>query len=237
MIKECVKITALFALSLTFAANAEAATVTVNTGYGYYALNDNVSTPGNVNLNNLQQLDYFTYKDNGTNTTVQMHIYSDVALDSVPGLATKPTGIAAGDAYSYTYGWTEQIHDPDIGEYTRYYSGMTVFSLGNPTNQFSFTWGTIDDFNSVNITNNNDQTYYFTGADILANGLVVLGSDKTKYISIFDPAGIKNIALMSYGRSFEAGNINISNVPLPAALPMFGIALAGVAALRRRKHA
>jgi len=41
--------------------------------------------------------------------------------------------------------------------------------------------------------------------------------------------------LESNGIAFEAGDFAVSTVPLPAALPMFGLALAGIGAMSRRR--
>lgn len=69
----------------------------------------------------------------------------------------------------------------------------------------------------------------------MANVSGIKEGKSTRYFSLTDMAGIVRVALRSATEAFEVANV--SAVPLPAALPLFGAALFGVAAARRRKKA
>lgn len=237
MLKKLIAIIASITCLHSFVSNAEASTVTVTTGYGYYTLDDNVATPGNIDLDNLVQFNYYTKIDPATGTKVMLGgstgLATGTALVGSVGEHIQPTGVANDDSYLYSYGY-DYSYTWDGEYYLAHTFGTVTVEPETPTDEFHFTWGSIDNFNWLRVTRSNNQMYTVSGADILANNLVQLGPDRTKYFSLYDDLGVKRIEFQSYWSSFEAGNL--STVPLPAALPMFGAALIGISALRRRKQ-
>lgn len=120
-----------------------------------------------------------------------------------------------------------------------YANGLATYSLSSAVTSLAFNWGTIDTYNTLTITRDGGATYDITGSDILALGaslgLGLVPQKSPTYFVLTDIAGIISAAFKSTTNSFEVADISV--VPLPAALPLFGAALFGVAAARRRKAA
>jgi len=134
-----------------------------------------------------------------------------------------PAGIGAQDHYLSVYG------GGSLG------SGSATFRFATAVTTMAFTWGTIDSYNWLEVTNGKSQTYKITGADLMANVADIKEGTTSKYFSLTDLSGLLKVVLRSSSDSFEVANISISNVPLPAALPLFGVAVAGLAGVRRRR--
>lgn len=139
----------------------------------------------------------------------------------------KPDGLQANDKYISVY-----------SSYANFpYGSAATFNLNGHYDTFSFTWGSMDSYNSLKVVDMKGDTYTLTGEYLLAHNAVLGASGKTTTtFSITDLDGIKKIVISSLCDAFEIANIRVSNVPLPAALPMFGFALAGLAVARKRKQ-
>lgn len=171
-------------------------------------------SPGTLTLSNAAIV-------NGTDTSGQLQTQN-----------REPLGLN-GANYLAVFGETQQ---------SNYAPGKAIFDLNKGFNTFSFDWGSINYFNGLELVDGNDVSYTFTGTKLLSilplktpEGKLTAGT-ATEYFSITALSGIKRIILSSYINTFEAGNITISSVPLPAALPMFAFGVAGLAGLRARKR-
>jgi len=127
-----------------------------------------------------------------------------------------------------------------------YSGGLATFTLLQPAYSFAFNWGTVDSYNTVNVKDVDGGDYLITGAAIIAANNLLAANKKLSltagtsslYFLFNADAKIKSITLASTSNSFEISNLKISSVPLPAALPLFGLglaALAGYGAKRSRK--
>jgi hypothetical protein len=141
--------------------------------------------------------------------------------------ATAPTGTLFGGNFLAVMG--------DTGE------GMSTFTMSPGQSGFGFTWGTIDDYNTLTITDSRGYTFTITGSELLS---AISGVDHTTQsdVEISDAFGtITSAVLTSTQNSFEVANFSqtASAVPLPAALPLFGAAVLGLGliAYRRRQAA
>lgn len=133
-----------------------------------------------------------------------------------------PSGISETENYLTAFGPVPAGHD-----------GKATFDLGAGVTNFSFLWGSIDAYNMLQVTNGKGLSYTISGQELVDAGLAALNG--AKYFSLSDAAGIKQVVMTGTWDGFEAARI--SAVPLPAALPLFGAALAGTAFMRRRKQA
>jgi len=123
--------------------------------------------------------------------------------------------------------------------------GFATFTLGAGFNTFGFTWGTIDTYNSLTITDSTLHTFTISGTTILNQLLIPLsqsgaGGSQTD-ISFIDPFGtIKSAVFTTPQNSFETANFfeSRSTVPVPASLGLFLTALLGLGffAFRRRRQ-
>lgn len=111
--------------------------------------------------------------------------------------------------------------------------GYADFDLTSKANYFSFNWGSLDSFNYVSYTNGNNDWYSISGKDLVEFFHIANYMDDF-YFELFDAAGIKEIVLSSECVGMEIANVSTSQVPLPPAFAMFGMALVGIAGLRSR---
>jgi len=124
-----------------------------------------------------------------------------------------------------------------------YSNGAAVFTFTKPVSSVSFDWGSIDTYNSASAFSTNGNTLTITGTQLTSsNGNQGLGGSDLVTITAGLNDSIQSLILNSSGIAFEAGNFSVSSVPLPAALPLFGAAIAGLGGLgglglRRRKAA
>jgi hypothetical protein len=138
-----------------------------------------------------------------------------------------PTGLSNTDHYLSVYGASSLSNNK---------SGAAILNLNPGFNTVSFEWGTIDTYNSITIVDDKNKSTTITGAQLLSDVSSLVAGVSSDYFSFTDLAGIKEIILSSTQNSFEIAKMTVSSVPLPAALPLFGAALAGLAVVRRRKQ-
>ncbi len=141
----------------------------------------------------------------------------------------RPAGVGPSEHYLAAYG--ANIHSSD--------DGYAVFDLTSSFNTLSFVWGSVDGNaagnNVASFINNNDDEYIIRGADILAAVGGLTESVSSVYFTFTDMVGIKKFSILSHN-AFEIAKITASNIPLPAALPLFAMALAGLYGFRRMQR-
>jgi hypothetical protein len=177
-----------------------------------------------------------TYSSGGTlnpNVNLSALTASDLTLSNAQIVAAganssgnyaSPTGSLFGGSYLAVLG------SPS--------TGVANFTLGNSTNTFGFTWGTVDSYNSLVLSDSRGVTYTITGADLINN--LSLGNNAQEDVVVTDPLGTFLTAqLISTSNSFEAGNFSESqsSVPLPSSVTFFMMALAGLYFVYRKQQA
>ncbi|MFY9288216.1 MAG: VPLPA-CTERM sorting domain-containing protein [Alphaproteobacteria bacterium] len=201
-------------LLLAFAGSAQAATIEVilgNTSVDKtYGVGGSIPTPN---------IDLSTYGGLVLTNSVIVNPASSLA-----GQYAQPTGPIYQNNYLSVFG-----------------GGNTIFTLAPNQSSFGFTWGTIDTYNALLLTDSRGVVYTITGAEVLSNIVGSINGTTQTDINFLSPlARIISAQLISTQNSFEAANFSQlvgSAVPLPAALPLFGMGLLGLAALRRRQAA
>ena len=146
---------------------------------------------------------------------------------TVSNFYIRPSGSIYGNSFLSVYGL------PDAGQAT--------FTNLPGQNLLGFTWGTIDDYNTLVITDTRNVQYTITGSTVLA---FIVGSinHTTQSDVIFNDAyaDIKTAVFKSTNNSFEVANLQDPSpnaVPLPPSLSLFAIAILGlVAAAYKRTH-
>jgi len=139
---------------------------------------------------------------------------------------------------------------PDATNYLSVYNGGTAtFSVTSGTGGVGIEWGSVDTSNYLNFYGKNGNLLgTITGQDIVNTlaGVIITGGPGvgtnwgpggTIYADVVSSAPIYSWQAGSGQNSFEIGNV--SAVPLPAALPLFGAALAALGGfgfrMRRRQ--
>lgn len=105
-------------------------------------------------------------------------------------------------------------------------------------NSLTFMWGSVDLYNSIAFYNNGSLlNETIVGQDALNAG-ATQGSDFV-IATILTNGLFNEIRFLSDTNAFEIANIEVSAVPLPAALPLYGagMALMGFLGWRKRKAA
>lgn len=100
-----------------------------------------------------------------------------------------------------------------------------ALTLDAPAKYFGMLWGTVDDYNKIVFMDGLSIVGVFDGSDIVAdpNGTTAVYANFYAHGGTFD-----KVIFYSYGQnSFEFDNIRVAATPLPAALGLFGMAVAG----------
>jgi len=100
--------------------------------------------------------------------------------------------------------------------------GLATFTLAPTINEFSFTWGTIDSYNKLMLTDSNGHVFNITG-NVFNNPSLISGfkfGTTEADVRFFDPFGsITSAVLTSSDNSFEAANFGAVDPPAPVPLP------------------
>jgi hypothetical protein len=114
--------------------------------------------------------------------------------------------------------------------------GSATITLAHAATNLGLLWGSVDRYNSISFLDGADNVLAtFTGDDFAVNdGNQSLAG--TYYANISSDVAFLKVILTSASNSFEVDNIAISAVPLPAALPLFGAALAGMGVVGRKRR-
>ena len=209
-----------FGLALFAAVPAQAATLAssvLGTGVGF-ALTDTIDA-ANVNIGNLPLGD--RYETGVVVGPAVMDVSNATTVKgTLAGQYVRPLGGGVNDTYLSVFG------SPD---------GSAAFTVNGMKTTLDFSWGSIDSYNKLEVWDTNDVKYTVTGSMLdAALPSIVLGTTG-HYFTFTAMSGIAKFVLSSTSNSFEAANFRLSNVPLPAALPLFGFALLGFAGLKARK--
>lgn len=114
-----------------------------------------------------------------------------------------------------------------------------VLAVNSLVSSFSFDWGSVDTYNSINIFTSTGN-FTVSGSDLPpANGDQNSFGTNFRFTAQFDaPTDLQSIEFVSTRNSFEFDNVSIAAVPEPAtwAFMIFGFGAIG-GAMRRQKKA
>lgn len=111
-----------------------------------------------------------------------------------------------------------------------------TLTLGSDMKYLGFLWGTVDAFNTLAFYDGETLIgSVITGADVLPPG----DGETAVYANFYAHEGTFNrVVFGSVGQnSFEFDNVRVAPTPLPAALGLFGLAVAGFGAFGMRRRA
>lgn len=114
-------------------------------------------------------------------------------------------------------------------------SKITI-TLASAANYLGLLWGSVDKYNTIDFEDASGHILTsFTGADFISsNG--DQSAAGTFYANFVSSVPFMKVVLSSTENSFEVDDVAISNVPLPAALPLFGAALMGMGLFGRKRR-
>jgi hypothetical protein len=188
-----------------------------------------------------------------TNYSHPVTDFDSLATNSAIGTVAHPTAlptgtllygqktfIRQGTTATYAAPWLSTPAPNGSVDNTNYLSvqigGEATFALDKAAHYFGFLWGSVDKYNVIKFLGDGDKLLAtFTGADLPQSvGNRSLGG--TFYANFTTSAAIKKVVLTSGLNAFELDNVRVAAVPVPAALPLFGAALAGLSLLARRRR-
>ncbi len=111
-----------------------------------------------------------------------------------------------------------------------------ILSFGSVQSMFTFLWGSIDKYNSVEFLLGGVSQLLYTGEDLIIDFALVQDGPNYEEVALVEfsefDRGFDSVKFTSPKAAFEIG---LSPVPVPAAGLLLLGALGGLAALRRRK--
>lgn len=112
-----------------------------------------------------------------------------------------------------------------------------TYNFGGSNTAISFLWGSVDVFNTLQFFSGGVLVDSLGGADVIAGGADQGFGRST--VNIMTVASFDSVVFSSSLPSFEYANIQVSAVPLPAGLPLYGagIAVLGFIGWRKRRKA
>ena len=169
--------------------------------------------------------------------------YSDVIVytfDGAPSLNWSGNGAIVSDTVSTAsapFGVTERDKTNYMTVPVTGGTGSITATLGAHYNYFGLWWGSVDSYNTLSFYNDAALVASFTGTSITspnaANGNQTAPSTNL-YVNFLDLPAFNKFVMTSTQYAFEADNIAVGNVPIPAAAWLLGSGLIGLVAVRRR---
>lgn len=153
---------------------------------------------------------------------------SGIATGSISGGDNTPVpNTFAGQNF---YGWGEGTGNTAGGV-----GPTTLFTFTNPVTAFGFDWFNTDrtDNYSVTVNSLNQIVFNFASSNSASSGFfgVVASNNET-----FTTASIQNVRNGGFVSTEGLDNVRVSAVPEPTGVALFGIALFGLMAARRRSR-
>lgn len=130
----------------------------------------------------------------------------------------------------------------DTGRYAFVTAGLSpvALTLAGDMQYFGLLWGTVDSYNTISFYNDGMLVASYTGTQIAGLAGISDGGTAVVYANFWAGAGevFDTVVFASSSNSFEFDNVRVAPTPLPAALGLFGSAIAGMGALglRRRRQ-
>lgn len=152
-----------------------------------------------------------------------------------PSLAWSPVILADNPSVVDTVSGDNVLGTGEIGNHYVAIAGGTglTFTFAVPGRYFGLLWGTVDGFNSITFLDGDQELATFTGFDLQEEPDHV----SAIYANFFAVGGtFTSVVLNSSEDGFEFDNVRVAATPLPAALGLFGIAIAGMGALGMRRR-
>lgn len=145
-----------------------------------------------------------------------------VVQGSVSGKWDAPMGASYQDTTRY-------LVVPKTGS-----TGEVIISFNQTYNYLGLWWGSIDTYNAI-FFYNGAPVANFTGSDVTdpANGNWT-GNWSNRYVNFLDLPAFNSVMLKSTGIAMEIDNLAVANVPEPATMLTLGLALLGLAGLKRK---
>jgi len=106
--------------------------------------------------------------------------------------------------------------------------------LTTAANYFGIYWGSMDSYNTLTFSYQDNEVGSFTGDDVAnpANGNQT-NPDQNRYVNFTDFT-FDSFTLASDGFAFEVDNIAVAPVPEPGTFVLMGLGLVGLVGMRKK---
>jgi hypothetical protein len=155
--------------------------------------------------------------------------------------------LSGGNGAGFGAGGTTQADGVDTTRYLT--TGSTsanansriIFTLPSLQGYLGLLWGSVDLYNTLTFYAGNSLIGSITGGDVQANATGDQGLNGTRYVNINATGGtlFDRVVATSSSFAFEIDNVAFQvtpvSVPEPASIALFGIGLAGLSMVRRRR--
>lgn len=135
-------------------------------------------------------------------------------------------------------GFGSQPDGADATNYLTTGTGSVTLDFGVELTYLGLLWGSVDDYNTLSFYNGAVLVGSFTGVDVLGLPDGDQGLNGSVYVNFNDVDGVfTKVVLTSTTNAFEIDNVAINHVSVPdsgATVALVGLALLGLAALRRK---
>jgi hypothetical protein len=149
---------------------------------------------------------------------------------------SSPVGLFGGTFLS--------VYGPNNIPLDRSSPGMATLTLLPNQNDLGFTWGSIDTYNTLTLTDSAGHIFHITGNYLTTNSSTLFpggftGGSTSGDFNFYDPNGfIEQAVFSSTDNSFEVANLGGHDAaPLPGSVLLFGTALVGFVFFAARRRA
>ncbi|HTO39468.1 MAG TPA: PEP-CTERM sorting domain-containing protein [Rhizomicrobium sp.] len=237
MIKYTLSTAALALLAGLSMGSANAALISANASVG--------GAPTGVTLDNLDAIALGA--GGGTSATgIIISFTGDggAVTGNLTGIYAAPV-LSGGNGVGFGNPSGDQASGPDLTHYLTA-GGTSVASatliLPIDVKYFGLLWGSVDDFNSLELWNGDVLVGIVTGTDVTPDPTGAQTADGTYYVNITSDTIFNKVVAKSTDHAFEFDNIAYNPTdptipsPEPLTLSLFGAGLAGMGLVRRRRR-
>lgn len=192
-----------------------------------YTINFSHSTDGNELIS-----PYYQTTEDFEGSLVWTWTDNYAVVDGSTGINAAPYGVSAPDASHY-------VTVPESTSSSPLSATATLGGTGTYYNYFGLWWGSVDTYNTITFLKDGTEVLSLTGSQVItptaANGNQTAPSTNL-YVNFLGLDDFNQVMLTSTQYAFEADNMTVNPVPIPAALWLLGSGIIGLVGIRKKQR-